>query len=293
MAHHGGPTTPTRRGEGRRACRARSSGMSGPIVGHVGPDRRACRARSSGMSGPIVGHVGPDRRACRARSSGMSGRSSGMSGPFVGHVGPDRRACRARSSGMSGPFVGHVGHVGPDFGRSSGRRLSEIALLGFHIAHIIIDQATEPFCVTHRLKREGNDRPLVLLHGKAELPTYSSNNKFLTTQEAINVLLDGDLQQDEICSQVPFSVSKNGIFIVDLNTLGCPKDILCDDMGVWTWSGSFKRWCLVSSHGFVKLYKKNISLQELNANSYRIWKRYYSLKASPDIRKMVILLEGI
>ena len=68
MAHHGGPTTrptsgpttPTRRGEGRRACRARSSGMSGPIVGHVGPDRRACRARSSGMSGPIVGHVGPD-----------------------------------------------------------------------------------------------------------------------------------------------------------------------------------------------------------------------------------------
>ena len=75
------PRQPTRRrGEGRRvcrACRARSSGMSGPIVGHVGPDRRACRARSSGMSGPIVGHVGPDRRACRARSSGMSGPTSG------------------------------------------------------------------------------------------------------------------------------------------------------------------------------------------------------------------------
>ena len=32
--------------------------MSGLIVGHVGSDRRACRARSSGMSG---------------RSSGMSG----------------------------------------------------------------------------------------------------------------------------------------------------------------------------------------------------------------------------
>ena len=57
------------------------------------------------MSGPIVGHVGPDRWACRARSSGMSG-------PIVGHVGPDRRACRARLR--------------------LGRRLSEIALLGFH-----------------------------------------------------------------------------------------------------------------------------------------------------------------
>lgn len=148
--------------------------------------------------------------------------------------------------------------------------------------------------MTHRLKRERNDdRSLVLLHGRAELPTYSSSNKFLTTQEAINVLLDRDLQQDEICSQVPFSVRKNGIFIVDLNRLGSPKDIMCDDMGVWMWSGSFKRWCLVSPRGFVKLYKKNISLLDLNADSYRIWKRYYYLKSSPDIRKMVILLEGM
>ena len=59
------------------------------------------------VGGRDVGHVGPDRRACRARSSGMSG-------PIVGHVGPDRRACRARLR--------------------SGRRLSEIALLGFHSA---------------------------------------------------------------------------------------------------------------------------------------------------------------
>ena len=49
----------------RRARQPRHVG--GRDVGHVGPDRRACRARSSGMSGPIVGHVGPDRRACRAR----------------------------------------------------------------------------------------------------------------------------------------------------------------------------------------------------------------------------------
>ena len=79
------------------------------------------------MSGPIVGHDGPDRRACRVRSSGMS----------------------ARSSGMSGPIVGHVGHVGPDFGRSSGRRLSEIALLGFH-SFLILAIATRYFYVAGR-----------------------------------------------------------------------------------------------------------------------------------------------
>ena len=51
-----GPTTPTT----YPTSGGGTSGMSGPIVGHVGPDRWACRARSSGMSGPIVGHVGPD-----------------------------------------------------------------------------------------------------------------------------------------------------------------------------------------------------------------------------------------
>ena len=107
------------------------------------------------------------------------------------------------------------------------------------------------------------------------------------------MLLGPDLQQDEICSQVPFSVGRNGIFIVDLNRLGTVTDILCDDMGVWMWSRSFRRWCSVSSSGFVKLYKRNVSLEDLTTDSYRIWKRYYSLKSSPDIRKMVILLEGM
>ncbi len=110
----------------------------------------------------------------------------------------------------------------------------------------------------HRLKREVNDDPLILLHGKPQLPMCSSSNKFLTTRQAIDTLLDSDLKQDAICSLVPFSVSNNGTFIVDLNKLVSIKDIMCDDMGVWMWNGSFKRWCSVSSHGFVKLFKKNV-----------------------------------
>ena len=58
----------------------------------------------------------PARR--RARQPGPDRRA---------RVGPDRRG--DPSSGASGPIVGRVG---PDFGQSSGRQLSEIALLGFH-----------------------------------------------------------------------------------------------------------------------------------------------------------------
>ena len=88
------PRQPTRRrGEGRRACRVRSSGMSGPIVGHVGPDRRACRARSSGMSGPIVGHVGhvgPDF----GRSSGRRLSEIALLGFHNNHLYEGRKASK-------------------------------------------------------------------------------------------------------------------------------------------------------------------------------------------------------
>lgn len=133
------------------------------------------------------------------------------------------------------------------------------------------------------VKREADDETLVLLHGKPELPIYSVNNKFLTTQEAFDVLLDSDLSQDAICTKVPFSVSQNGIFVVDLNKLESINDVLCDDMGVWTANGSLKRWCSISVHGFVKLLEKGISSQELDTNSFHIWKRYYYLKSSPDV----------
>ena len=34
---------------------------------------------------------------------------------------------------------------------------------------------------------------------------------------------------------IPFSVEMNAVFVVDLNKLTSPNDVLCDDMGVWTW----------------------------------------------------------
>ena len=92
MADHGGPTT-------RPTSGPTTYPTSGPTTYPTsGPT-------SYPTSGPTTPTTYP--------TSG--GGTSGMSGPIVGHVGhvgPDRRACRARLR--------------------SGRRLSEIALLGFH-----------------------------------------------------------------------------------------------------------------------------------------------------------------
>ena len=108
----------------------------------------------------------------------------------------------------------------------------------------------------------------------------------------MNVLLDSELNLKSVCSQVPFAVMSNTVFIVDISKLASAKDILCDDMGSWKWSGSFRRWCSVSSEGFVKLLGKDEPESGLSSDTYHVWKRYYCLQASPDVKKMVVLLEG-
>jgi len=48
-------------------------------------------------------------------------------------------------------------------------------------------------------------------------------------------------------------------FIVDLNKLTSSNDITCDDMGVWKWGGSRKRWVSVDEGGSVSFLDGNYS----------------------------------
>ena len=137
------------------------------------------------------------------------------------------------------------------------------------------------------------DPELTFLHNKKQIPIYALGcKKFLTTQEIMNVLLDSDLNLKSVCSQVPFAVTSNAVFIVDLSKVATAKDILCDDMGSWKWSGSFRRWCSVSSEGLVKLLGKDEPESGLSSDTYHVWKRYYCLQAGPDLKKMIVILEG-
>jgi len=45
------------------------------------------------------------------------------------------------------------------------------------------------------------------------------------------MLLFSGLTEESICSRPPVSVDINAVFVVDLNKLSSPKDVVCDDMG--------------------------------------------------------------
>lgn len=128
---------------------------------------------------------------------------------------------------------------------------------------------------------------LSLLHNLQELPVYAQPTKLLTTEECVTILLNSELSNSLICGKVPFSVETNAVFVVDLNKLTSPNDITCDNMGVWKWGGSRKRWLSVDDEGFVSFLEKNE-----DEDCYLVWKRYFSLKASPDVKRMIIVLQG-
>ena len=44
-----------------------------------------------------------------------------------------------------------------------------------------------------------------------------------------------------VCTRMPFDVDRHSLFVIDMSKLSNPKDISCDDMGVWKWNGSYRR----------------------------------------------------
>ena len=67
---------------------------------------------------------------------------------------------------------------------------------------------------------------------------FAQPSNLLTTEKAIGVFLFSGLTVESICSRPPVSVDINAVFVVDINKLSSPKDVVCDDMGAWTWGGS-------------------------------------------------------
>ena len=70
-----------------------------------------------------------------------------------------------------------------------------------------------------------------------------------------------------------------------------PKDIVCDDMSVWRWKGSYRRWLSVDETGYIETIGKSLT-KTPDLPCYRIWKRYYENKSNRDLSRMVVTIEG-
>ena len=146
--------------------------------------------------------------------------------------------------------------------------------------------AKPPLCFTPRSKPIIETDMYSTLHNKEELPIYTTADKMLSTQECMGVLLNSKLDMKRVGTKVPFAINVNSVFVIGLNKLNSTKDVFCDDMGVWKWGGSYRKWCLVGED-------ETLESKSPTRMCYRIWKHYYALQSNPDIRRMIVMLEGI
>ena len=68
--------------------------------------------------------------------------------------------------------------------------------------------------------------------GDKELPIYSRRvSSGYAVGDLVNILLDSNLDEHQVCSVQPLSVSENATFIIDVDTVHF-QDLKADDLGV-------------------------------------------------------------
>ena len=120
------------------------------------------------------------------------------------------------------------------------------------------------------------------------LPTIP--RKMVTNDSNISILkLLLSLDPSFICARVPCSVARNCSYVVNLNVLEDPEDIKCDDMGAWNQSKcatKFYEAAEDSPDGDIEISR----VYEDNERTYKVVRRPYINKSSPDLHKTVVLI---
>ena len=127
------------------------------------------------------------------------------------------------------------------------------------------------------------------------LPVYewlsSKSKRLYSPEQLFKILLDPKLQSsDVLCSKVPTSISSSVVFIVDVNKLDDPNDLLCDDMGVWRNNRVDRGGYVVSMSGEqVNTVEKSLSNEE---GAY-ILKRVYRVHGTNNrLKKLTVCVYG-
>ena len=91
-----------------------------------------------------------------------------------------------------------------------------------------------------------------------------------------------------ISSRMPYSIQETGTFIIDLDSLGNRKDVVCDDNGAWTMKGNREKlYCDTKNlEGQVSLLRKVSSEADISVR-----RRTYICKSCPEFHKTIVTIE--
>ena len=120
----------------------------------------------------------------------------------------------------------------------------------------------------------------------------SKSKRLYSPEQLLKILLNSNLQSSNVlCGKVPTSVSSNVVFVVDVNKLDDPNDLLCDDTGVWRNNGVDSVHYLVSlSNGQASTLEKSFSSDEA---AYTLKRVYRVHGTNPGLKKLTVYIYGM
>ena len=122
------------------------------------------------------------------------------------------------------------------------------------------------------------------------LPVYSVGRRSgIATEEAVAILLDEEIDGTQVARAVPTSVSKNTLFIVDLESPHVKNltTLLADDLGSWKATGT--------KTSYFREPTKSIPLTKVTDTLfgvYRCTRSYYRNTSEPELLQVIISLKG-
>jgi len=125
------------------------------------------------------------------------------------------------------------------------------------------------------------------------LPVYSMGRRNgITTEEAVGILLNPDIDLSKVARATPTSISKNLLFVVDVEApyVKNVKSLLADDMGAWHGTGT-KTFYFKEATKTRPITKVGEAMYGLDG-VYRCTRSFYRNESDPQLHRTVIHLRG-
>ena len=150
---------------------------------------------------------------------------------------------------------------------------------GRNVLHVTMGESDEDSAVSW------NDDPM--------LPVYSMGRRSgITTEEAVGILLDADIDASRVATAVPTSISRNLLFVVDVEAphVRNVKCLLADDMGAWHGTGT-KTYYFREATKTRAVTKVTEAMSGL-AGVYRCTRSFYRNQSDSELHRLIIHLRG-
>ena len=127
------------------------------------------------------------------------------------------------------------------------------------------------------------------------LPIYTAGKrKGITTERAVRILLNKEINRNKVAKAVPASVSKNLLFIVDLTAphVKSVKALLSDDLGAGDPTGTRTYYYRYKESRQQKIAVKVAESRHGEEGVYRCTRSFYRNGSDSELLRIVIHLTG-